>query len=170
MLGTVALVACGDEAATASHADGGVPTNGNLLDIDRYESPDPAPDRDAAHREAGCAIGVPRIEDGTLEFETNDCLVFWAGIPLRGPVNAGEALTLVTTHSPLAARAPAEAHLRVDLEGETLVDRLIPIPSPDAIVIDTVTPTRAHTTGARLRVHLHNHGANNWRVVSLARK
>ena len=169
-LGAVALVAC-SEAGTAlpANADGGLPATGNLLAIDRFVSPEPTLDRDAAHREVGCTDGVPRVEDATLELETNDCVIHWAGIPLTSGVRAGEALTLVTTHSALAARTPAEAHLRIDLDDETLVDRRIPIPSADAIDIEAVTPREDHGPEARLRVHLHNHGANNWRVVSLAR-
>jgi hypothetical protein len=90
-------------------------------------------------------------------------------VPLTGAVRAGEALRLVRTHSALAARTPGEAHVRIDLDGDVLLDRAVPIPSPDAIDLDTVTPTRDHAAGALLRVHLHNHGANNWRVVSLRR-
>ncbi len=171
MLGAVALVACGsDRIASPISADAAVPMNGNLLAIDRFTSPEPSVDREASHRAEACAFGGPRIEDDTLELETDDCLLFWTGIPLLGATRAGEALTLVTTHGALAARAPAEAHIRVDLDGETLVDRRLPIPSPDAVDIETVTPSRDHGTGARLTVHLHNHGANSWRVVSLTRR
>jgi hypothetical protein len=171
VLGTVALVACGDDAGSApTDGDAGAQAGRNLLAVEAFVSPEPGVDRDADERGAGCALGAPRVEDGTLEFETNDCVFFWAGVPLVSPVNAGERLTLVTTHGTLAARSPAEAHLRIDLDDEVIIDRTVPIPSPDAIVVDTITPARAHAAGSRLRVHLHNHGANSWRVVSLARR
>ncbi len=142
---------------------------GGLIAPERYTLLDPAADPLAAHREPGCALGEPRVEDGTLELETNDCVLFWVGVPLRAPVRAGEPLRLVRTHSALVARTPGDAHLRVDLDGDVLLDRAVPIPSPDAIDLDTVTPARDHAAGALLRVHLHNHGANNWRVVALER-
>ncbi len=163
-----AVAACATGVASPSAGDAG-PVTGNLLAIARFESPESATDPDAAHRESGCPLGVPRVEDGTLELETSACIAFWVGIPLLAGVRAGEALTLVTTHSALAARAPGEAHLRIDLDDEVLSDRLVPIPSSDAIDVTSVTPARAHGAGSRLRVHLHNHGANSWRVVSLAR-
>jgi hypothetical protein len=171
VLGTVALVACsGTDTSPAVPVDSGAAPRGNLLAIDRFVSPEPTQDPEAVHRESGCATGTPRVEDGTLELETGDCVFHWTGIPLLDALAAGEAITLVTTHSALAARTPGEAHLRIDLDDETLVDRRIPIPSADAIDIATVTIKEPHGTGARLRVHLHNHGANNWRVVSLTRR
>ena len=88
---------------------------------------------------------------------------------LTGAVRAGERLRLVRTHSALVSRTPGDAHVRVDLDGDVLLDRTVPIPSSDAIDVDPVTPARDHAAGALLRVHLHNHGANNWRVVALER-
>lgn len=171
MLGTVALVACsGTGQAPAVPADSGAPARGNLLAVERFASPEPTLDPEALHRENGCVLGAPRVEDGTLELETGDCVFHWVGVPLVDSVAPGESLTLVTTHSALAARTPGEAHLRIDLDDETLLDRRIPIPSADALDIVPVTTTSAHGAGARLRVHLHNHGANNWRVVSLTRR
>ena len=169
--GAVAVFACTSSTggdATPPSADASRPA-GNWLDIPNHRILDAATDPDSAHRAVGCALGTPRVEDETLEFTTNDCVLFWVGVPLRSSVNAGEPLRLVTTHSALVARAPAEAHLRIDLEDEVLVNRTVPIPSSDAIDIATVTPTRDHAAGALLRVHLHNHGENGWRVVSLGR-
>ena len=143
--------------------------SGNLIAPERYVQLEAATDPLAAHRSAGCALGSPRIEDGTLEFETDDCLLFWVGVPLTGAVRAGERLRLVRTHSALVSRTPGDAHVRVDLDGDVLLDRTVPIPSSDAIDVDSVSPARDHAAGALLRVHLHNHGANNWRVVALER-
>jgi hypothetical protein len=141
----------------------------NLLAVDRFVVLEPSSDPNADHRPMGCALGTPRVEDETLELETDDCLLHWVGVPLTDAVKAGERLRLVRTHSALAARVPADAHLRIDLEGDVILERTIPIPSADAIDVDTVTPTRDHAAGSLLRVHLHNHGANNWRLVALRR-
>lgn len=92
------------------------------------------------------------------------------GVPLVAPVRAGEPLRLVTTHGSLVARVPALAHLRIDLEDEVLVDRTVPIPSTDSIDLENVTPTQPHAAGSLVRVHLHNHGQNTWRLVSLGRR
>jgi len=170
-LGAVAVFACTPSTSadpTPTVVDASRPAL-NWLDIPNHRLLDAATDPDSAHRAAGCALGTPRVEDETLEFTTNDCVLFWVGVPLLSSVAAGESLRLVTTHSALVARAPAEAHLRVDLEDEVLVNRMVPIPSTDAIDIETVTPKRAHAAGTLLRVHLHNHGENGWRLVSLGR-
>ena len=126
-------------------------------------------DPEASHRPVGCARGLPRVEDETLELATNDCVFFWVGIPIVADVRAGETLELVTTHGSLFARDPASAHLRIDLDEDPLIDRAVAIPSADAIDIVRVTSALPHKAGAMLRVHLHNHGQNNWRVISLVR-
>lgn len=167
-LSAVAVFACA--SAPVSHAADAGAYLGNLLDVTRFASLDPASDPQADHRPAVCALGAARIEDATLEFDTNDCVLFWVGVPLVAPVRAGEPLRLVTTHGSLVARVPALAHLRIDLEDEVLVDRTVPIPSTDSIDLENVTPTQPHAAGSLVRVHLHNHGQNTWRLVSLGRR
>ena len=64
------------------------------------------------------------------------------------------------------ARPEGETHFNVTVVAAAF-DLEIEIPKAYDIVQVSWTPPRAIPAGSPVVMHLHNHGYNNWRVVSL---
>jgi hypothetical protein len=123
---------------------------------------DPVPEH--APTDADCAFGW-WVEEGLLEVDTGLCGYLTVGQPIGHPLNAGDVLTATLVHDALVAPEPAEAHVAVGLDGRLLWEATVAIPSSATVrglelVVDERTPA-----GAELTLHLHNHGANNWRMT-----
>ena len=127
---------------------------------------DPWADHRAAEKRA-CPRGFG-VEDDVLEIETTDCGYVSAAQPTLVDLAAGDAIGLLTWHSALASTTPgAEAHYALTLDGATVWEITVPIPSAASVYDEQIPVERAVPAGATLVVHLHNHGANSWRLATV---
>ncbi len=108
-------------------------------------------------------------EAGVLEVETNNCNYASLVQSSRASVVSGDTVDLLVYHSALSALEPAEAHVAVLLDGETLWEETIPIPSASEIYDISIVPTRDVPAGSPVVLHLHNHGGNAWKLGHLRR-
>lgn len=80
---------------------------------------------------------------------------------------AGDVITVEAAHGQLAAAAPSTGTMALALDGEVVWEWTAAIPGEaDAVKEDVVAP-RALPAGAAMHLHVHNHGANSWELVSL---
>lgn len=106
-------------------------------------------------------------EIGLFEVDTGACNYGVFTQPSVAAIDAGDTVTFVLTHDDLLAPEPAVGHVLFTIDGEVAFDLEIEIPKAYDIVQASWTPPRAIAAGAPVVMHLHNHGINNWRVVSL---
>jgi hypothetical protein len=109
-------------------------------------------------------------EDGVIEVNTNDCSYVILGQGLRTEVRAGDWIDLLMYHSALAAvDTPAEGHFSLWVGGQQYWEANIPIPAA-AEIYSVVMPVEWSALASDpVRVHLHNHGGNSWRIAHLRR-
>jgi hypothetical protein len=103
-----------------------------------------------------------------LGVETAFCNYLTAHQPAQRAVAAGEVLKVRLWHFELSADEPAEAHAVLQVDGLSVLDERIPIPSPGGLVVRQLRVERAIAKGAPLYFHLHNHGANSWALVEVS--
>ena len=133
-----------------------------ILDSDQ----DPFPDHRMAHHNCDPSGVLP--EDNVLEINTNDCDYAVVGQPLRAPIQSGDMVELLMYHSALSAiDEPAEAHFSVMIGDQTFWDITIDIPWQSEVYLVPIEIDFDGEAGTMVRVHLHNHGGNSWRVAYL---
>jgi hypothetical protein len=126
-------------------------------------------DADAFGPFAACPVPVPRVEDGLVEFDTRACEAFSVRAALPTDLARGDLLEVVASHSALQAVAPASGRLHLRLDGEEVWRWTRPIPSTADATTALFEVMRPIPAGRWVGVHVSNHGANQWRLVSLTR-
>ena len=135
-----------------------------LLDADR----DPTPE----HRspDSSCAPRGVIPEDGVIEVNTNDCGYALLGQPITHPIAAGDTVELLMYHSALSAlEEPTEGHFSLWIGDALLWELNVSIPAAAEIYFVPVTVDFDVDPATEVRVHLHNHGGNSWRIGHLKR-
>jgi hypothetical protein len=107
-------------------------------------------------------------EERVLGVETGYCQYLSAHQPTRLEVKAGEVLKVRLWHFVLSAPEPAEAHAAVVVDGLTVLDERVSIPSPGGLLVRELLVERAIPAGAPVHFHLHNHGENSWALVEVS--
>ncbi|MBX7078235.1 MAG: hypothetical protein K1X88_03540 [Nannocystaceae bacterium] len=125
---------------------------------------DPMPDH--APAQVQCELGFGD-EIGLFEVDTALCNYGVFSQPILDEVYEGDVVEFVLTHDDLVAPEPATGHLLFVIGGETAFDVQVPIPKAYDIVQGSWTPPAAIAAGTPVTLHIHNHGYNNWRVVSI---
>jgi hypothetical protein len=105
--------------------------------------------------------------DEVLELSTDYCNYATVRQPSLRGVAAGETVAVRIWHYELTHPAPAEAHLALAIDGEALWEERIPTPAAAAFVDGEIAIDRALPAGTELQLHVHNHGANSYALVSL---
>ncbi|MGB0639571.1 MAG: hypothetical protein ACPGTU_09570 [Myxococcota bacterium] len=132
------------------------------------ESDDPYPDHRGDYDD--CDPGGILPEDGVLEINTNDCGYAIVGQPLASDIVAGDWVELLMYHSALAAiDEPAEAHFSLWIGENLYWERTFAIPLAAEVYPVPITVDWSAEAGTPVRLHLHNHGGNSWRVGYLKR-
>jgi hypothetical protein len=164
---TGAEVTEGGEGASTGDADG----DGRELPVDlvwpELWVADPGADFVPAHAPGvvECDAGFGD-EIGLFEVDTGLCNYGVFSQPLADQVYAGERVEFVFTHDDLTAPTPAVGHIAIAIDGETVWEIEVAIPKPYDIVQGEWIADRGIAAGTVVTLHLHNHGYNNWRVVS----
>jgi hypothetical protein len=125
---------------------------------------DPMPEHQPT--ELDCALGF-EDELGVFEIDTGLCNYGVFVQPSATDVAAGELIGLVLTHDDLVAPEPAQGHIAIAIGGRLVYEIYIPIPAPYGLVQAEWITDVAIPAGTPVALHLHNHGYNSWRLVSI---
>ncbi len=148
---------------------GSPPPSGPIIALDAFELLSGEDDPFADHRPEGqpCGGGGWGIEAGVFEVETDICSYATFTQPLLRDVPSGEELRITLWHLGLFADPPAEGHVLLAVNDLKLFEVLPSIPSSAEIWDEVVVPDEDLLQGAPLLFHIHNHGANSWRLGGL---
>lgn len=140
-----------------------------MLDAALLTPVDAAQDPLASHRPARveCSPAAWGPEGGGFEVQTGVCNYASFDQPLPMELRAGDALNITIWHDLLDAAEPGEAHVAIWMGREVLWEAEVSIPAPSASLEARVVLETAPPPGARLGLHLHNHGFNSWRFVGI---
>lgn len=129
---------------------------------------DPFPEHRAA-ADVICVQEAVRTEgpegDEVLDVDTADCPYLAASQPSLAPVFPGDRLSILAWHQALASTEPdAEGHMALVVDGALIWEIAVPIPGSADIYEPVVEMDSEVPEGAQVAVHVHNHGANTWRL------
>jgi hypothetical protein len=140
-----------------------------LVDNERWRRYDAAVDPLRSHQppEIQCYASATYSEFGSFEIDTTRCNYLLAETPALLAVEPGADLRIELLHFDLFAPAPAQAHVAV-LFGDVLQwEDSIAIPAPGNQVTATFRSRSALGFQDPIRLHLHNHGGNQYLLVAL---
>lgn len=124
-------------------------------------------DDEHAWRDEGAALDCAQgfaASDDAMRVESGICRYGVWGAIAEARVSAA-TLRFTFWHDGLIGTTPdevAEGHLGVSIDGDVVVDVVEPIPSGAAWRNVDVELPGGVDAGARIELHLHNHGANHW--------
>lgn len=129
---------------------------------------DPFPEHRAA-ADVICVQDAVRTEgpegDEVLDVDTADCPYLSAGQPSLAPILPGDRLSILAWHQALASTEPeAEGHMALIVDSVLIWEVYVPIPASADIYQPVVEMDSEVPEGAQVAVHVHNHGANTWRL------
>jgi len=125
------------------------------------------PDRDpwpGGDTQPPCPPRAGQLEEGFFEIDLKECGWVTAEAQSRASIAQGQLLTTLIFHTALVADSPGSATLGLMADGEELWRLEVPIPSPTdfhEVEIRLAAPLRQ---GSALHWHVHNHGANSYRI------
>lgn len=114
-----------------------------------------------------CKPGSFRVENGSFEIETGACAYGLFAQPLLVPLRAGQKLHMVAWHLILTSPEPAKGHMALYIGDEKIFDVSPDIPGPAASYDRELVVQKDHPPGEAVLLHIHNHGINNWNLLSL---
>ena len=118
--------------------------------------------------DVACATGWGE-EGGLFEVNTDACAYGAFTQPSLASIEPGDAIELVLVHDALAADAPATAHVALAIGDAIAWTESIAIPGEADILRPQWVADEVQPVGAPLHFHVHNHGANSYRLVALTR-
>jgi len=140
-----------------------------LIEVNDWAMQSAAEDRFSGHRPAdvNCPDNSWYNEDGALEVETGFCNYLSLAQPSKAALARGDTLHLVLWHGALAFENPAQAHVAITVDGHTVWEENVKIPT-DADIYDVRLPIDFDApVGSQVEYHLHNHGYNAWTLLQL---
>lgn len=140
-----------------------------LIDVNDWEIQSAGADSHAAHRPASvdCPDNSWYNEDGALEVETGFCNYLSLTQSSKEAVSSGDSMHLVLWHGNLAFDDPATAHVAITIDGNTVWEEQVAIPTK-ANIYDLRVPMNFDApVGSKVEFHLHNHGYNTWTLLQL---
>lgn len=160
------LWACGGKSDTATAA----PTK-NIADLTNWSFEDPELAPFAEHRpdEVDCPATAFKLESEQLEVSTDKCNYIAITFPIIQSVPAGTPVKTLVLHTGLWAPEPAEAHVAWIINDTVFWEETPAIPaSTEFYFQETVLPFDIGPDDT-LHFHLHNHGANDWKIAEFQR-
>ena len=172
LLSSLCTAACGDPNPTPCPAVEPT-TEVSLIDHANWQVVQLANDPFAAELpgEVTCGAGGHKIESGALEIDTGICNFITLRQQTIAPAERCDELRLVFWHLPLyAGKQGAKAYAAVRLGEKALLDERIDI-GPDGVIEKSFTPRwtldAPIPAGTDVTLHIHNHGLNTWKLLSL---
>lgn len=169
----VLISGCGEAAAPAGTLDAGAGAESwsGRVAIAALESwvpvaaeHDPFADRPGA---VNCPPQGYRTELTWFEVATDRCPYATFAQPLPVELRAGDVLRTTVWHLVLWAPEVAEGHVALGLGDRLLWEEFVPIPRTEAAYAIEVTVPVDVPAGTPIYFHLHNHGANSWRLLDV---
>ncbi|MCB9738281.1 MAG: hypothetical protein H6747_03370 [Deltaproteobacteria bacterium] len=177
---TILLAVCSlllGAAACSAEVDG--PRTGRmpLLDHGNWELVPFAEDPFASEYApaGGDAVGLPAAptcsalavltEGGMLEIDTDNCSFVTVRTQTLDTIRVGETQRLLFWHLYLFADPPAQGVAELRVDGKTWWRLEVEIPAQEAIYKPKSVADRAIPAGSEVLFHVHNHGANSWRLL-----
>jgi hypothetical protein len=148
---------------------GGDRVRAALIDATAWTAEAAEDDPIAEHRPATltCLPTGAYAENSVFEVDTDDCNYAAFVQPSLETVAPGDRVAISLAHDDLVAPEPADAHVALLLGEQVLWDRLIAIPNvPTPYNVEVEVPDCA-PSGTPVHLHLHNHGVNSWRLLSV---
>ena len=121
---------------------------------------------DHAPPEASCPEGSWLIASGIVDVDTGTCSYLSVAAPASRAVAEGALLRWRLWHLDLFANPPATAHVALLVDDDVWWEREIAIPSAARLYDIELRAPQALKKGALVRIHLHNHGVNEWRFAA----
>lgn len=151
------------------------PTSPSLVTLEAWEHVEDAgedvfgPERPAGHVcDPVLGIGTEVFgADEVLEISTDFCDYATVRQPSLRALAPGDRVAIRMWHYELTFPAPAQAHLALALEGEVVWEEHIASPAAPAFVDGELAIDRALPQGSEIQLHVHNHGANSYDLLSL---
>ncbi len=156
-------------------AHGGVedaqPTRAAVLVAEQLSPVGPALDPLWEHRppDVDCPPATWGAEAGAFEVQTGACAYAAFDQPLPVDIRAGDELEITVWHDLLDAAEPGNGHVAVWLGETVLWEAEVHVPAASNTLSGRVRIAETPGPGARLGLHLHNHGFNSWRFVAIDR-
>lgn len=145
------------------------PPTGALIDPMAWREAgalDPFPDH--RPREVRCDRGSVLLDPGFLDVSTESCDYVLITQPLLRGLRAGEVIEIESGHLILFnPDGDASGHMALGIDGQLIWEREVLIPAGAQVYFDSVTLAQDFPAGAQLTLHLHNHGANEWRLYDV---
>lgn len=114
--------------------------------------------------EVECDISAFSLEIDQLEIQTDYCNYAAIAFETQKDIPAGTMLEALVLHTGLWALEAAEAHFAFYLNGELFWEETRPIPSDTEFFFTEQKISQELPKGSQLYFHLHNHGANDWKL------
>ena len=154
---------------TAGCLSNSEPRSGELIDPNAWQSiaVGSGPFAELASDESQCDPRGIKFEEGVLEIDTGLCSFYTGEQPLATSIREGDTVSFLIYHGALASTEPALGYVALQI-GETIIfEREVPIPFSSQIYADTITTSFEVPSGTPVYFHVHNHGANNWRMAHI---
>lgn len=165
---SVVIVACGDAPLATPER----PRPAELVDHNSWSPAraEPIPLRSHAPEDTRCPSSARRpTADGVLDVDTGACRYLALEQPAQFGLRSGSTLRIRVAHLQLydPEAHGSVAHVAIALGGTIAWERTIPIPSPARAYDDHIVLSEELRAGDPIHLHLHNHGANEWKIFSL---
>ena len=142
---------------------------GSLIDHTRWVALDAEGDPFTAHRPEAvdCPDWSRQIEGALYEVETGDCNYASLSQTTLRPIRAGDRVDAVLWHLWLWAPQVAEAHVAIQIGDWLFFEETVAIPGPEQSYSPSGVAPKDFPLGTPVVFHLHNHGVNSWRLLSI---
>jgi len=164
-------VSSASSSTTATAATG---MRASLVDHAQWMEVPASDDPLALHRPASvqCGIDGAYNEDTGLEIDTGACNYLARQQPSLVDIAAGDSIAIEAFHETLASVEAGEAHFAILVGSEVVWEIFVPIPASPEVVPATPFTEEIEVdfdapAGTPVIVHLHNHGFNTWRLLTL---
>ena len=126
---------------------------------------DPAPEHRPVDGE--CPDGSWYEEQDSLEVDTELCTYALLTQDLGADIHASQSWELSLWHARLWAPEATQAHAMLVVDDEIIFELLVEIPAQTDIYPMSGSFSDEHDALAPVVLHLHNHGANTWKLSGL---
>ncbi|MBM76223.1 MAG: hypothetical protein CMK59_12540 [Proteobacteria bacterium] len=137
-----------------------------LVDLNAWRIGNPQSDPFPEHipEEVICPLTAFRMELEQLEVQMGLCNYAHLVFELNQDLPKNTNTELLILHTGLWAEEAALAHISWGFESDILWEANPPVPSQAEFFFIEHKTTKAYSKGELIHLHLHNHGANDWKV------
>lgn len=114
-----------------------------------------------------CPSEAMRLEFDVPELDTGACAWITIAAPALYGIPSGTLVRVALVHDNLIAEQPADSTFVIQTTRTVLYERTVSLPQPAQVVDERVVIPEGVRTGEILYVHVHNHGANSYRLLAL---